>query len=316
MKRCFVVLIVVAGLLLPQSAFAWNYTGHEVVARIAWERMKPQTRKKVIALMLHAPADADLASLLPADNRPMAVRQRDFFVVASTWADIIKDREKPARLEKYSRSIWHYINYFWKVENGRVIDVDELKPEKINIVERLAFLKGDVLIKNKPPGDIGIDIAWVVHLIGDIHQPLHTSARVTELEPKGDQGGNLFLLTPAETPPKETKRLHAFWDEILNENIERGANEADVAYANRIAKLILRRYPAAKMKRRLKLGRYAEWANEGFTIAKTKVYPSSLLRFQTPSDQYRRRAYRIVEPAIALAGYRLAATLNSLFSKP
>ena len=44
--------------------------------------------------------------------------------------------------------------------------------------------------------DKAIAIAWIMHLAGDIHQPLHTSARVTDLEPKGDQGGNLFLLTP------------------------------------------------------------------------------------------------------------------------
>lgn len=91
--------------------------------------------------------------------------------------------------------------------------------------------------------------------------------------------------------------------------------ETDIAYANRIAELIMKRNPEPKMKKRLKPGLYAEWATEGFAIAESSVYPSLLSRFQMPSEQYRKQAYNIAEPAIALAGYRLAAMLNMHFGK-
>jgi hypothetical protein len=42
-----------------------------------------------------------------------------------------------------------------------------------------------------------IALAWMLHLVGDIHNALHTSARVTFMDPKGDEGGNLFKLTPS-----------------------------------------------------------------------------------------------------------------------
>lgn len=316
MKRnLIVVLLLISCLVLPQSALAWNATGHEVVARIAWEKMEPQTRAKVMALMMQAPVDADLASLLPTDNRPLSIRQRDLFMLAATWADIVRSDEFPERKKKYHHSIWHFTNFFWKQQNGVAVDVPELQPEKVNIVERLNFLQTEVVDKNIQAGQRGIDVAWILHLIGDVHQPLHTSARVTELEPKGDQGGNLFLLTPKETPPEKTKRLHGYWDDMLNKSFPRKASETDTAYANRIASIIMQRYPEQKMTGRLKLGAYSEWAQEGLAAAKAHVYPSWLKRFQMPSEKYRQQADNIAEPAIALAGYRLAATLDRLFAQ-
>ncbi|MBO0200809.1 S1/P1 nuclease, partial [Vibrio alginolyticus] len=65
-------------------------------------------------------------------------------------------------------------------------------------------------------GEKAIAIAWIMHIIGDLHQPLHTSARVTDMEPKGDQGGNLFLLSPKEAPRDKQLNLHWFWDSIVN----------------------------------------------------------------------------------------------------
>lgn len=315
MKRFFVVCLIAIALLLPQTAFAWNSTGHEVVARIAWEKMQPLTRRRVVALMLQAPPDADLASMLPADGRLLSILQREHFMLAATWPDIVRSDEFPARKLKYHHSIWHFTNFFWRQQDGLAIDVPEMQPERVNIVERLDFLQAEVLNIRTEASQLGVDAAWIVHLIGDIHQPLHTSARVTDTEPTGDQGGNLFLLTPKDTPPKDTKRLHGYWDDILNKSIPRKANEKDLAYANRIASIIMRRHPKSKMKDRLKEGQYAEWAKEGLASAKTSVYPSWLKRFHKPSERYRKQAYSIAEPAIALAGYRLAATLDRLFGQ-
>ena len=312
-KRSVIVCMLIIAVLLPRTAMAWNYTGHEVVARIAWEKMEPQTRQKVIALLMQTPADSDLASMLPMDSRLLAIRQRDLFMLASIWPDIVRSDEFPERKLKYHHSVWHYTNFFWKLENGAPVDVAELQPENVNIVERLNFLRAEVADKRIAAGQLGIDLAWILHLVGDVHQPLHTSARVTETEPTGDQGGNLFFLTPKDTPPKDAKRLHGLWDEILNKSIPRGVNESDLTYANRIASMIMQRHPESTMKNRLKSGDFAEWAKEGLVSAKASAYPSWLRRFRAPSERYRKQAYAVAEPAIALAGYRLAALLDSAF---
>ena len=314
-KRGFVVCLIASALLLPQTALAWNATGHEVVARIAWEKVEPQTRLAVMALMMRAPTDAYLANLLTTDGRPLIFRQRDFFMIAATWPDIIRSDEFPERKTKYSHPIWHYTNLFWKEQNGKAVDVPELQPDPTNIVERLNFLRTEVADKHVAAGQRGIDLAWILHLVGDIHQPLHASARVTETEPTGDQGANLFFLTPKDTLPKDTKRLHAFWDSILNESISRKLNESEMAYANRIASIIMQRHPESGMVAQLSQGDFAEWAKDGLASAKSSVYPPWLKRFRTPSERYRKQAYNVAEPAIALAGYRLAALLDSIFGQ-
>jgi hypothetical protein len=313
-RYCLVIVIAIA-LLLPQTALAWNYTGHEVVARIAWEKIEPQTRTRVIALMMQVSPDADLASMLPNDGRPLAIRQRDLFMLAAVWPDIVRSDEFPERKQKYHHSIWHYTNFFWRMGNCGSVDVSELQPEKTNIVERLTFLQADVANTKLSADRRGVDVAWILHLVGDVHQPLHTSARVTDTEPKGDQGGNLFFLTPKDTEPKDAKRLHGFWDDILNKSIPRLKNETDLAYADRIASMIMHRQPESTMRDRLKKGEFAEWAEEGLATAKTSAYPTWLIRFRPPSERYRKQTYRIAEPAIALAGYRLAALLDSLFGR-
>jgi hypothetical protein len=312
-KRLYTACLLAVALLVPHAAFGWNSTGHQVVARIAWEKMEPQTRMRIVALLMQAPPDADLASLLPTDGRPLIIRQRELFMLASVWPDVVRSDQFPDRKQKYHHSNWHYTNFFWRQQNGTPVDVPELQPEPTNVVERLGFLQGDIVSSSVSPAQRGVDVAWIAHLIGDIHQPLHTSARVTELEPKGDQGGNLFLLTPANTPPKETKRLHGFWDDILNSSTPRKMNETDLAYANRIASTIMQRQPKSKFAGRMKQDDYAAWAQEGLSAAKAKIYPSSLKRFKKPSENYRQQSYNVAEPAIALAGYRLAATLDRVF---
>ena len=313
MKRLFAVCLMAVALLLPQTAVAWNSTGHQVVARIAWEKMQPQTRRRVMALMFLAPPDANLTSMLPADGRSFAIRQRELFMRAATWPDLMRSDEFPERKAKYHRSIWHFTNFFWRQQDGVALDVPELQPEPVNIVERLSFLETEVVNVRVPARQRAIDLAWILHLIGDIHQPLHTSARVTDAEPTGDQGGNLFLLTPIDTPPRDAKRLHGYWDDILNKSITRRGNENDLAYANRIATLIMQRHPQSRMRDRINDGQYVVWAVEGLTSAKTSVYPSWLNRFEKPSERYRKLAFSISEPAVAIAGYRLAATLDRLF---
>jgi hypothetical protein len=71
-------------------ARAWNDTGHEVVALIAWDNLSEQTRQKVVELMQQAPTEAGLTSLFAQDNRPAEVRAREFFRLASTWPDLAR----------------------------------------------------------------------------------------------------------------------------------------------------------------------------------------------------------------------------------
>jgi hypothetical protein len=314
MKKLWSIIFgAVASLVLTLSAHAWNDLGHKVVSRIAWENMTPPTRAKVIALLKAAPPDADLSNLLATDARPLAIREQEFFLLASIWADMIRDGKFPARREKYHKSSWHYINFFWEQSTPGAAPKDrtDLKPEPENIVERLQYLQSFIADTTKEQSQRAIALAWVLHLVGDIHQPLHNSARVTATEPQGDRGGNLFLL---DTTGAQFRNLHSYWDGVLNLAFPQKPGESDGVYINRMAQSILVHHPQAKMQPRLKLGKFEAWAREGYASTKSAIYPSWLRRYEMPSKKYRKHAYRVAEPAIALAGYRLAEMLNQLFA--
>jgi len=311
MKKRLIVTCLIAALLLPAPAYAWNEAGHKVVTLIAWDQMKPQTRQAVIALLKEAPADADLAKLFSNDSRPLAEREREFFLRASTWADIVRDDDFPERRKKFHHSLWHFINFFFDQSGpgGAPRDRDDLRPEPENVVERLQRFQSSIADRNLPANQRAIELAWILHLAGDIHQPLHCSARVTRSEPQGDRGGNLFLLE-RNNP---LNNLHSYWDGILNRTFRRSTGETEQAFLQKIANFIVARHPRPSLAARIKPGEFEAWAKEGHATTKASVYPQSLRRNQTPSQTYRQNVSRIAEPAIALAGYRLAEMLDRTF---
>jgi hypothetical protein len=315
MKKSLVKILFVFAIVFTffTSAIAWDDTGHKLAAYIAWEQMSPEAREKAVKLLLSAPEDSDLSVFYLQDSRSAAAKQRELFMIASTWADIVRDKKFKNRYEKYHQGNWHYSDTFWRETNGKVEVLNNFDEPKGKAVEQLfAF---DKLLRDNSvtDGEKAIALAWILHLGGDIHQPLHTSARVTEFEPKGDQGGNLFELTPKDTPREDKLNLHWYWDSIIGRNIPRVNDACDSEYLPAIAQEITKKFPFAKMRNRLKLGKFDEWQQEGFQIASTKLYPPTLKRYEKPSDEYKKTAFNIAEEQIALAGYRLGQMLNKIF---
>src|SRR5258707_14605408 len=69
------------------------------------------------------------------------------------------------------------------------------------------------------PEEKSIQLCWLEHLIGDIHQPLHTCTLVSAEHPKGDKGGN----DDGIRVDGKVMNLHSFWDEVLGTSEEYGA---------------------------------------------------------------------------------------------
>lgn len=304
MKR-IVLSVTLATLFLsmPEPSRAWDDIGHQVVARIAWDTMPQATRDAAVALLKKAPADSDLTDLLGSGPD----RDRDFFVEASTWPDIVRDTSFPQRRQKYHRQPSHYINYFWEPSANEIPrDRPDLRPQSENVVERLAAYEDSLANASGTESERAIELAWVLHLVGDIHQPLHTSARVTSTERTGDQGGNLFRLNGSNT-------LHGYWDGILRSTFVR-RSDSDTRFVERIAQYIEARFPQSALSRRMEPREFEVWAQEGLLASKTAVYPSDLSRNVAPSPCYRQRAFLVAEPALALAGYRLAEMLEEVLA--
>lgn len=309
MRKIFLLLILLIGANFP--IFAWDDAGHKISAFIAWQRMTPQARERATKILLAAPEDSDLSVFYLQDSRSAAAKQRELFMVAATWADIVRDRKFKERYEKYHHGNWHYADTFWSVTNGKIeyLKVDE---EGGKAVEKLYDFEKTLRDASESDAEKAIALAWILHLGGDIHQPLHTSARVTDLEPKGDQGGNTFLLNPKETPRDRSENLHWFWDSIVGRNIPRQSDSCDTDYLPPIANAMMKKHPFAKAQNRLALGNFDEWQKQSFTLNPTDVFSSDLIRFQTPSAKYKKNAFRVSEQQIALAGYRLGEMLNQI----
>lgn len=316
-KKTVLTLILCALAAVP--AFGWDDVGHKITGYIAWQRMSPQARERVIRILRSAPEDSTLAVYYqPFGAEPDDVRKLEYFMMVPTWADIVRDFaadsgfRNEVRFRKYHKSNWHYDDTFWKQVNGKVEILTGFSEGGVGVAKLNEF---DALIRNSSARDPekAIAIAWLMHIGGDIHQPLHTSARVTELEPKGDQGGNLFLLTPEGTPRDKQVNLHWFWDSIVGRNVPYKNGMCERDYIEMVAKKLTKTHPFASMQSRLNLGKYEEWQKESFVFANTTVFSPDLKRNQMPSEQYRRNAYKLAQQQLALAGYRLGETLNNVF---
>jgi len=300
-----VAWIVLAGTSWPASA--WNDAGHQVVALIAWDNLPPEPRSKLVAVMRQAEPATRLPSLFPEDKRPMEVRAREFFRRAATWPDLIRS------VPELHHPTWHHRDFYWRQDKGRAIDLPDLQVHPGNLLERLHHFKKLLANPTAPAHERAIGIAWVLHLVGDVHQPFHCSARVTAIERKGDHGGQDFELAPRSPPHPEGQRysLHAYWDDMLDRAVPRRSGERLGDYLQRAVVLVMAHHPRAQLERELKAGQFDAWARES-VVAAQGAYPASLRRGQEPSADYRSLSIQVALGRLALAGYRLSLMLRDV----
>jgi hypothetical protein len=309
----FAGFLACASVLFTASpVLAWDETGHKITAYIAWETMSPQAREQVIKILLAGPEDSDIpAYFISYGSQDRATRERNYFAFMSTWADVIKDRNIESRFRKHSKSNWHYSDTFWAVKDGTITTLPAPDDGGLALEKLVDF---DALIRGEAPdAQKAVAIAWIEHLIGDIHQPLHTSARVTDEEKKGDQGGNLFLLTAKGTPRDKQQNLHSFWDSIVVRSSPNSENECDDVYIGPVVRRIMKKYPHAKMTGRLQPGKFDVWIKESLEIAQRDVYSPDLKRYEPAPEKYKKKALKIAEERLALAGYRMGALFEQIF---
>ncbi len=303
--------LLCAGLTLtPPAARAWNGTGHMTVADIAYDHLTPAAKAKVDALLQRHRDYALWMSEMPAGYTDKA---RFAFMKASTWPDDI--RKTPD-----DRPIWHYDD-IPIVAPGYTADPIALLPVKPN-AETQITAESEVLASNAgTDAERAVALCWVEHLIGDVHQPLHATSYYSALFPKGDKGGNSETLAPdavAADPlltAANPRKLHSLWDDLL------GASK-DPADIQKYAAALEAPAYARKTYPQLATGKTVhDWLLESNALARSVVYQNSTLPM-TPGEGtlvtvtlppgYLTAAHTVASRQIALAGFRLADTLNAL----
>jgi nuclease S1 len=298
-------LAMLAVALATRPAYAWDELGHRVVARIAWDRMTPEARAAAVRLLMNAPENSGLRALMPSAGSDEE-RGRELFIMAAVWPDIIRSRTQVGN--RYAHSDWHYVDHFFEQRTPTSPPVDRpdvhLEGFMLQQLPQLSATVGDASASDSARS---IALAWVLHLVGDAHQPLHNSSRITPVDTAGDRGGNLFLL--AGLYPRNN--LHAFWDSLVGFSAPWAPGDTDeAAYIGSVAARLEARYTPGWARSRLLPGEFERWSMEGYRISRQQVYPAWLVRGQAAPPRYQTVAWAVAQPRLALAGYRLADLLN------
>ena len=213
--------------------------------------------------------------------------------------------------EQFNRPTWHYVTAAY------VPPYSKLKPSDLpgsepNVVTQISV--SSEKIRSGTASEKSIYLCWLLHLVGDIHQPLHCCSQLSEAFPVGDRGGNLAIVRLAGGTPE---RLHFIWDAMLGDEIEPAAILKTVDELKRFEC----EHPETVARELQCHATAALWAQEGFELARTKVYLNGDLRpchaddqareelIPTLSDQYVAESVTVSRFGAVKAGRRLAASL-------
>jgi len=153
-------------------------------------------------------------------------------------------------------------------------------------------------------------VRFLIHFLGDIHQPLHCIDLLDELFPQGDQGGNNFFVYFQNNLTK----LHSVWDSgigLYGVKFPRPLSSDDAAAIEQMAQNITDEYPKEHFKDLIHIREPLIWANESYYLAIEYAY-QHLSNLSKIDDAYIHDARAIARQRIALGGYRLAEFLKTI----
>lgn len=290
MRRTLIALFL---LWFTGPVLAWNGAGHRLVAAMAWEQLAAGTRVRVAALLRHHP-DYDRWLARGRSAPPLAA-----FVEAATWPDDIRqdgrftddDAPAPPRpgdafVDFARHGNWHYVD----------LQADGINPRGPGQLDRQLERLIDLLGRAQTPAaEKAYALPWLIHLIGDIHQPLHVGCR-------DDEGGNRFAIEDPFNRRLPISNLHTWWDDLPGSPWLRGARLGQVGAA------LLAAFPPPPQ------GDVALWRHESWDLACTVAYPTatgSLLPLIT--EEFRAASRETANRRLVAAAHRLSRVIETLF---
>ena len=314
MKKILVTLSLSLLMFLPSHA--WNKRGHMIAASIAYDQLS-DTRKAMFTELLKQHLYAD--EWLEDHKKESGVELgRYLFMRAAVWPDDIKGNDDNF---PFINESWHYVNYRVDFNNGH--NTKRIAPQA-DILYALSW--GKRIMTQKWGQNSGKDgfrydntskalaFSWILHLIGDIHQPLHCATLYNEYFPDGDAGGNQVCVRKDEKA-KTDYSLHSFWDGL--------PGDGDVSMKTMVkqASDIMEKYDAVTYESLEERSPF-EWSHESHRLAVTSVYLGGVIgRDQSYTakdlcpvlpDTYEDGAKEVAEKQLYFAGKRMAAFLLTL----
>jgi hypothetical protein len=233
----------------PSAAY-WEY-GHETIAAVAWQSVRPETRVRIQSLLRQG-------HLLDTPKCPVGTLEQ-----ASLWADCIKPLG-----DRFSyQSSWHYQN----VNICKAFSLRDACKDGNCVsaqVDRNARLLAD---KTLPVRERVMALAYLAHFVGDLAQPMHAGDR-------GDLGGNRLAVTYGTIAGRTN--LHSIWDGWLPERAittgprAQAGNSNDAKAAGRARELLSEVSPGERAA--LAAGTTEDWSRQSWENARTFAYATLL----------------------------------------
>jgi hypothetical protein len=283
--------------LTNTPAFAWHEAGHMLTALVAYDQLDPATRQRLVDILKKHPRFAEdfkpfMPTALTADDQG-----RWLFCQASIWPDLVRKfgdgsiPAEPAKKTSYHRSQWHFINSPFALlppgaspaqvkamENSAAqhLNLATSTPaqeiHRMNVLQAIDFNTAILKDTARAPEDRAVAICWIMHTVGDVHQPLHATALFTQnmfppgsTNPEGDRGGNRISFGTAKA-----SNLHSLWDDAP------GSDHTFPVVLSRAQTLLQNSTLTAKGTAAAQNTTPSDWASESFSFAKAQAYTRPL----------------------------------------
>jgi hypothetical protein len=263
---------LVLTLLIPSTLIGWGTEGHEIVGLLAQRRLTENAKTGIRSLI----GDASLASI-------------------ANWADEVR----PERDETYN---WHFVDIpasasSFSDERDCFLPNSRHKGSATDhhncVVDRIEIFEHVLSDSNALRDDRIEALKFLVHFIGDVHQPFHAIGEAA--------GGNGIAVTEFGSTEcgRHPCNLHGVWDSGLIQHTGMGRDE----YVAHLEKLIADEHLTA-------IGNPEDWAKESHGDAQSAWLPDGT----QVDENYYRMEIKVVDKRLALAGLRLASVLNEAFA--
>lgn len=298
--RALNLTVAAASLLaaLPTPAFAWGDEGHKAIAAIADHFLTPAVRQKV-----HAMLEADPDSLTAHD-----------IASAATWADRYRDSDRGTTKQRYNAThLWHFVDietsgakagdvfsacfHEPKIPSGTPVSQG---PARDCIYNKIGAFSVELADPKVPAAEKTVALKFLLHLVGDIHQPLHTADN-------HNSGGNAVRV---KARGSRVGTFHHYWDVELVERTDPGAARGDF---QRLSETLIKGISTKEVSAWSR-GTAKDWALESYAIVKgdpiMALPKAEFQRTHELPDAYVEAATKQTREQLQKAGVRLAAVLN------
>src|SRR5262249_52583205 len=149
---------------------AWNSHGHMAVAKIAYDQLTDGEKMKIAKILKDHPHFTKFLTV----GKPGSVSEAEWaFLKAATWPDWVRPgRKKPKEITKYHSAPAHFVDKpFIHPDDREEFKEKDLQPKEETVLTALPMRVKE--LSAEEAADQAVALCWVLHLIGDVHQPLH-----------------------------------------------------------------------------------------------------------------------------------------------